>query len=85
MAPNIAKATVGDDDDSYLPGQQVSTVGRDDAGLPTGVVILIIIFVIILIVATTCGILRLCKKEDGHMEGVPSYSVAISNRLFKEN
>lgn len=25
----------------------------------------------------------MCKKEE-HIEGVPTYSVAISNRLFKE-
>ena len=83
MAPNIVPGLDDDDDDAHLPGQQVSTLGRDDGGLPTGVIILIIIFVIILIVATTCGILRLCKKED-HIEGAPAYSVAISNRLFKE-
>ena len=67
-----------------LPGQQVQNLPpRDDAGIPTGVVIIIALFAIILVVAITCGILRLCKKED-HIEGVPSYSVAISNRLFKE-
>ena len=69
---------------SDLPGQQVQNLPpRDAAGIPTGVVIIIALFDIILVLAITSGILRLCKKED-HIEGVPSYSVAISNRLFKE-
>jgi len=59
------------------------SVGGGGGGLPTGLVILIIIFVILVGVAITCGVLRLCKKEDPHYEGAPTYSVAISNRLFK--
>ncbi len=51
-------------------------------GLPTGVVIIVALLVIILALAITCGVLRLCKKEE-RIEGGPSYSVAISNRLFK--
>lgn len=51
--------------------------------LPTGLIIVIFLFVLIIVVAITCGILRLCKKED-YVEGRPTYSVAISNRLFKE-
>lgn len=62
---------------------QASVVEGDSEGLPTGVIIIIVLFVIILITAITCGVLRLCKKED-HIEGGPTYSVAISNRLFKE-
>lgn len=71
-------------DNLLLPGQQVQTVtGRPDDGIPTSVLLIIVLFVIILVLAITCGVLRLCKKEE-HIEGVPSYSVAISNRLFKE-
>ena len=73
-----------DSSSSALPGQQIQTVsGREDDGMPTGVLIVVVIFVLILILAITCGILRLCKKEE-RIEGGPSYSVAISNRLFKE-
>lgn len=45
-------------------------------------VIIIFLFIVIVVVAITCGILRLCKKEED-IEGRPTYSVAISNRLFK--
>ena len=70
-------------DPHSLPGQQIQTVsGRDDDGMPAGVLIVVVIFVLILVLAITCGILRLCKKEE-RIEGGPSYSVAISNRLFK--
>ena len=55
---------------------------REDTGIPTSVLIILVLFVVILVLAITCGVLRLCKKEE-HIEGVPSYSVAISNRLFK--
>ena len=83
----MTTSSVADDSSSSpssgFPGQQVQTVsGRDDGGMPTGVLIVVVIFVLILVLAITCGILRLCKKDD-HIEGGPTYSVAISNRLFK--
>ena len=44
--------------------------------------VVVVLLCLILALAITCGILRLCKKEE-HFAGEPTYSVAISNRLFK--
>ena len=54
-----------------------------ESGLPIGLIIVVGLFVAILVAAIGCGMLRLCKKSEGHIEGAPTYSVAISNRLFK--
>ena len=39
---------------------------------------------IIVIAAMTCGIHRLCRREREVLADQPTYSVAISNSLFKE-
>lgn len=90
--PDLTQRRLPHDGDSDMdttrqldrPGQQVQTVeGREDDGIPLGVMLLVVLFVLILAVAITCGVLRLCKKEDGDRVEGPAYSVAISNRLFK--
>ena len=71
---------------THLPGQETSNFGpREDDEIPTSVIFIVVLFIVILVVSITCGLLRLCKKEDAsaYAEG-PQYSVAISNRLFKE-
>ena len=36
------------------------------------------------IAAMSCGMHRLCRKEEERDENQPTYSVAMSNSLFKE-
>ena len=36
------------------------------------------------IAAMSCGMHRMCRKEEERNENQPSYSVAMSNSLFKE-
>lgn len=62
-------------------GESVEMVTKSP-GLSAGVVFIVVVFILILATAITCGVLRLCKKEE-RVEGGPTYSVAISNRLFK--
>jgi hypothetical protein len=52
----------------------------------TGIKILIgsvAVLTVIVIIVVTCVIIKICKKGE-RFEGGPSYSVAVSNSLFKE-
>merc|ERR1719412_1292520 len=51
-------------------------------GWNTLVVSVVVILIIIVLIAIGCGIFLICKKDNP--ETGPGYSVAVSNRLFKE-
>jgi hypothetical protein len=48
----------------------------------TLVVSVVVVLIIIVLIAIGCGIFMICKKDNP--ETGPGYSVAVSNRLFKE-
>eukprot|EP00096_Caligus_rogercresseyi_P004758 TRINITY_DN19209_c0_g1_i1.p1 TRINITY_DN19209_c0_g1~~TRINITY_DN19209_c0_g1_i1.p1 ORF type:complete len:165 (-),score=10.59 TRINITY_DN19209_c0_g1_i1:705-1199(-) len=59
---------------------------QNEEGIPMTLFAAIAFIVFILFAAMACGLIRLCRKEDTTpYDERPQYSVAISNRLFKDD
>jgi hypothetical protein len=68
---------------TYSEGNNNSDQGRmATMEWNTTVVLVTVVLIIIVLVAIGCGIFMICKKDNP--ETGPGYSVAVSNRLFKE-